>query len=97
LFGVALCNADTRIRWRPEGLFEGKTVPAGTGGSVAVALLSSGLAAAETHRFWHAARILPQDGRWFRITCRFDGRGVDGRANVQTCMTSVCNGMPVTP
>jgi len=71
--------------------FDGMAVPARTGDSVAVALLAAGIT---------ATRITPVSGAPRGPFCMmgacFDCLAmVDGRANAQTCMTPVRDGMQI--
>ena len=71
--------------------FDEKAIPACTGDSVAVALLAAGITTTRTTPISGAAR-----GPFCLTSACFDYLAkVDGRANVQTCMTRVQDGMRV--
>ena len=71
--------------------FEGTAVPARAGDSVAVALLAAGLTTTRTTPVSSAPR-----GPYCMMGACFECLAVvDGRPNVQTCMTPVFNGMQV--
>jgi len=71
--------------------FDGRPIPARTGDSIAVALLSAGVSATRTTPVSGAPR-----GPFCMIGVCFECLAVvDGRANVQTCMTPVRDGMRV--
>jgi hypothetical protein len=71
--------------------FEGTAVPARTGDSVAVALLAAGIASTRTTSVSGAPR-----GPYCMMGACFECLAVvDGRPNVQTCMTPVRDGMQV--
>jgi predicted molibdopterin-dependent oxidoreductase YjgC len=71
--------------------FEGTAIPARTGDSVAVALLAAGVTTTRTTPVSGAPR-----GPFCMMGACFDCLAeVDGRANVQTCMTPVRDGMHV--
>jgi len=82
---------------RPAGVgdltiwFDGRAVPARVGDSVAVALLAAGITITRTTPVSGASR-----GPYCMMGACFDCLAmVDGRANVQTCMTVVLDGMHV--
>jgi len=71
--------------------FDGTEIPARTGDSIAVALLAAGVTATRTTPVSGAPR-----GAYCLMGACFDCLAeVDGRANVQTCMTPVRAGMQV--
>lgn len=71
--------------------FDGQAVAARTGDSLAVALLGAGIVATRTTPVSGAPR-----GPFCMMGACFDCLAVvDGRANVQTCMTPVRDGMRV--
>jgi predicted molibdopterin-dependent oxidoreductase YjgC len=71
--------------------FGAHAIPARTGDSVAVALLAAGIATTRTTAVSGAPR-----GPYCMMGACFDCLAeVDGRANVQTCMTRVRDGMRV--
>jgi D-hydroxyproline dehydrogenase subunit gamma len=71
--------------------FDGSAIPARTGDSVAVALLAAGITTTRTTPISGAPR-----GPFCMMGACFDCLAVvDGRANVQTCMTPVRGGMRV--
>jgi hypothetical protein len=71
--------------------FDGAAIPARAGDSVAVALLAAGIASTRTTAVSGAAR-----GPFCMMGACFDCLAfVDGRANVQTCMTLVRDGMRI--
>jgi hypothetical protein len=71
--------------------FDGQAIPARTGDSVAVALLAGGVTATRTTPVSGAPR-----GPYCMMGACFDCLAeVDGRANVQTCMIPVRDGMRV--
>jgi len=71
--------------------FDGVAAPARPGDSVAVALLAAGIMATRTTPISGAPR-----GPYCMMGACFDCLAtVDGRANVQTCMTPVRDGMQV--
>ena len=73
--------------------FDDKPVPARAGDSVAVALLAVGVTVTRTTSISGVPR-----GPYCMMGACFECLAeVDGQANVQTCMTSVRNGMQVTP
>jgi predicted molibdopterin-dependent oxidoreductase YjgC len=71
--------------------FDDRPIPARTGDSVAVALLAAGITATRTTPVSGAPR-----GPYCMMGACFECLAeVDGRANVQTCMTPVRDGMQV--
>jgi predicted molibdopterin-dependent oxidoreductase YjgC len=71
--------------------FGAQAIPARTGDSVAVALLAAGIVTTRTTAVSGAPR-----GPYCMMGACFDCLAeVDGRANVQTCMTPVRDGMRV--
>jgi predicted molibdopterin-dependent oxidoreductase YjgC len=71
--------------------FDGHAIPARSGDSVAVALLAAGIIATRTTAISGAPR-----GPFCMMGACFECLAtVDGRANVQTCMTLVRDGMRV--
>jgi predicted molibdopterin-dependent oxidoreductase YjgC len=71
--------------------FDGQAIPARTADSVAAALLAAGIATTRTTPVSGAPR-----GPFCMMGACFDCLAeVDGRANVQTCMTPVRDGMRV--
>ncbi len=71
--------------------FDGVAIPARTGDSVAVALLAAGVTTTRTTPVSGAPR-----GPFCMMGACFDCLAeVDGRANVQTCMTAVRDGMRI--
>jgi predicted molibdopterin-dependent oxidoreductase YjgC len=81
---------------RPRGgdftiWFDGTAVPARAGDTIAVALLAAGITTTRTTPVSNAPR-----GPYCLMGACFDCLAeVDGRANVQTCMTHVTDGMQV--
>ncbi len=70
---------------------DGQALPAHAGDSVAVALLAAGVTITRTTPVFGAPR-----GPYCMMGACFECLAVvDGRANVQTCMTRVLNGMRV--
>jgi predicted molibdopterin-dependent oxidoreductase YjgC len=71
--------------------FQGTAIPARTGDSIAVALLAAGVTTTRTTPVSGAPR-----GPYCMMGACFECLAVvDGRANVQTCMTPVREGMRV--
>ena len=71
--------------------FDGTAIPARTGESVAVALLAAGVTTTRTTPVSGAAR-----GPYCMMGACFDCLAVvDGRANMQTCMMPVRDGMRI--
>jgi hypothetical protein len=71
--------------------FDGNPVPARSGDTIAVALLAAGITTTRTTPVSGAPR-----GPFCLMGACFDCLAqVDGLANVQTCMASVCDGMRV--
>jgi D-hydroxyproline dehydrogenase subunit gamma len=71
--------------------FQGTAIPARTGDSIAVALLAAGITTTRTTPVSSAPR-----GPYCMMGACFECLAVvDGRANVQTCMTPVREGMRV--
>jgi predicted molibdopterin-dependent oxidoreductase YjgC len=71
--------------------FDGAAIPARTGDSVAIALLAAGVTTTRTTPVSNAPR-----GPFCMMGACFECLAVvDGRANVQTCMTPVRDGMRV--
>ena len=71
--------------------FDGRAVPAHAGDSVAVALLAAGITTTRTT----PVSGLPRGPYCMMGACFECLAEVDGRANVQTCMTPVHDGMRV--
>jgi predicted molibdopterin-dependent oxidoreductase YjgC len=82
------------VRTAPANLtiwFDGTAVPARSGDSIAVALLAAGVTTTRTTPVSGAPR-----GPYCMMGACFECLAVvDGRANVQTCMTPVREGMQV--
>ena len=82
------------VRTRPADLtiwFDGTQIAARSGDSIAVALLAAGVTTTRTTPASGAPR-----GPYCLMGACFECLAeVDGRANVQTCMTSVRDGMQV--
>ena len=71
--------------------FQGNAIPARTGDSIAVALLAAGITTTRTTPVSNTPR-----GPYCMMGACFECLAVvDGRANVQTCMTPVREGMRV--
>ncbi len=84
-------NAEATRRATLTIWFDGKAIPAREGDSVAVALLAAGIAATRTTAVSGTPR-----GPYCMMGACFDCLAtVDGRPNVQTCMTLAREGMRI--